>query len=91
VTLFNVVAGTCGVLAFLVLCLQGYFRTRKERHRLFTRDGVRALDFAQRACELRGLEYETLTGTAPGITVTARAYRVRALRAEGEREGWLAP
>jgi hypothetical protein len=43
---------------------------------------------AKRACEKSGLEYEELRGTVPGLTVTGRAYKVRSLREEGDREGW---
>ena len=89
-TTFALVAGICGVLAFLILCLQGALLLRKETQRLFTPDWARSLAIAKGACDKRHLSYEDIGGTVPGIIVTGRAYKVRSLRREGESQGWAA-
>jgi hypothetical protein len=62
---FNIVAGTCGIIAFLVLTLQGARLLRVGHHIWLVRDPVRSLARAKHACEARHLDYKQLTGTAP--------------------------
>jgi cation transport regulator ChaC len=88
-TVFNLVAGLCGIIAFLVLSVQGALLLRTERHVWLVRDPGRSLEMAKRACEARRLTYSELTGTAPGLTVQGMAFKVRSVRAQGERENWL--
>lgn len=88
-TAFDLVAGICGIAAFLVLCAQGASLIRTESHLLFTSDPARSLAMAKRACDDRGLTYSELAGIAAGLKVSGRAYKIRAVRHKGEREGWL--
>jgi hypothetical protein len=88
---FELISGICGIIAFVVLCLQGVRLLGTERRILLTRDPARALAMAKRACEKRHLDFTVLAGDAAGIAVTGRAYKVRSVREEGERDNWLSP
>jgi hypothetical protein len=88
-TLFDLIAGTCGILAFLVLCTQGALLLRTEKQRFFTADPAQALAIAKGACGRRKLTYTELPGTVAGLEVSGPAYKVRSARHEGERAGWL--
>ena len=86
---FDLVAGTCGILAFVVLCVQGALLLRNEKQRFFTADPTRALAMAKGACDRKHLTYSELSGTVAGLEVSGRAYKVRSVRHQGERAGWL--
>jgi hypothetical protein len=86
---FNLVADACGIIAFLVLAAQGALMLRVERQRWLVRDPARSLAMAKRACDARHLAYTELAGIAAGLEVTGPAYKVRSVRAQGERENWL--
>ena len=90
-TVFNVLAGTCGIIAFVVLCIQGARLLRKERHVLLARDPARSLSVVKDNCEKRGLSVTELAGTAAGIEVSGPAYKVRSVRNRLDRESWLSP
>lgn len=90
-TTFNLVAGICGIVAFVVLCLQGLRLLRHEKQVWFTRDPARSLAQAKGACKQRHLAYTELEGTVAGIEVRGPVYKVRAARQQGERENWLSP
>lgn len=79
VQIFDLIAGVCGILAFVVLCLQGLALLRRERRIVFTRDPARSLAMAKGACEKRSITYQELTGTAAGIEVEGRVYQLRSL------------
>lgn len=87
--IFGLISGICGIMAFAVLCAQGVLLLKTERHVLFTRDSNRALAMAKRACDERHLAYSELQGTTAGVEVSGRAYKVKSLRKQGERENWL--
>jgi hypothetical protein len=91
VTVFNLIAGICGIIAFVVLCLQGAPLLKIEKHVWLTRDPGRSVGRAKEACKKRGLECTELMGTAAGVEVTGRAFKVRSARRQGERENWLSP
>ncbi len=81
---FDLVSGVCGIIALLVLCVQGALLLRTERHVFSTRDPARALAMAKGACQRRHLKCQELQGTAAGITITGRAYKLHAIQHEGE-------
>jgi hypothetical protein len=86
---FDLVAGICGIIAFIILCAQGALLLRKERHVLFTRDAARSLALVKKACEDKHLTYTELKGTVAGVEVSGRAYKVRSVHRQCERENWL--
>jgi hypothetical protein len=90
-TAFNLVAGICGIVAFIVLCVQGAPLLKTEEHVWLTRDAARSLHLAKEACKKRKLDCAELRGTAAGVQVSGRAYKVRSARRQGERENWLSP
>lgn len=88
-TVFAIVSGTCGVLAFLVLCAQGVGKLRTETRNIFLVQSPRSPRWAADACEKYKLNFEPLDGTEVGYRVTGRIYRLDGLSREGQGVGWL--
>ena len=88
-TIFDLISGTCGIVAFVVLCGQGLRMLRKETRNIFLMDGPRSPMFAAKAGDKFKLVFEPLQGTTPSYRISGRVYRLNRLQREGERVGWL--